>query len=127
MFFDNIPKIFWKGKFIHICGDRIWDNNNGASIFCKKLGYQTGVIRTFPGQGNSTMPSLNVGTCAEGDTDLSACTGGYNKYTVENNSKCTSGNTYKINCSSDGDSPKNDSCEGKGNRGYEGENLKRNY
>ena len=111
-FFQNVPKIFWNGKFIGICGDWIWNNNNGASIFCKKLGYQTGVIRTSSGQGTSTMQSLRIGTCAADDTDLSACTGGHNSYTIVEHSKCTTGHTFEIKCSG-GDSPKKVSCEGK--------------
>ena len=124
--FRTSEKIFWNGKFIGICGAGIWNNNNGASIFCKKLGYQTGVIRTSSGQGTSTMQSLRIGICAVGDTDLSACTGGHNSYTIHehSNSRCTTGHTFEIKCSG-GDSPKKVSCEGKAKHFHEEDSLRK--
>ena len=109
---DNIPKIFWEGEFIGICGDGFWNNNNGASLFCKKLGYETGSITKIPGAG-TTMKSLLIGSCTEDDTDLSTCKGGINNYTVQEYSTCTTGNTYDIVCTG-GTSPKTISCEGEG-------------
>ena len=111
-FAEDTPKIFWEGEFIGICGDALWNSHYGASIFCKKLGYQTGVIKTSLGQGTSTMQSLYIGTCAVNDTDLSTCTGGFNYYTVGEHRKCTTGKTYELQCSG-GEFPKSVSCKGK--------------
>ena len=120
-FANSIPKVFWKGEFVEICGDGFWNNHYGAAIFCKKLGYETGVIRKSSGQDTSTVHSLFIGACAASDTDLSACTGGHNTYSVAEHSQCTKRNTYEIECSG-GDSPKSLSCEGKGAHCPDGEN-----
>ena len=122
-FDDNTPQVFWNGKFIGICGNIYWDNNNGASIFCKKLGHETGVIRKFDGEGIREMPSLMIGKCEKDDKSLITCKGGFNVYKISLQESCTTGfrirasnvyypHTYTIICSG-GKSPRTISCKGK--------------
>ena len=95
-FSDNIPKIFWRGKFFGICGDGFWNNNYGAAIFCRRLGYEGGVVKRTQGKSTSTMESLFVGTCVVNDTDLADCKGGNNVYKIGSYSTCTTDDEAKL-------------------------------
>merc|ERR1712032_106138 len=34
------PRVFYNGTFYPICGHHFWDNNEGASTICRKLGFK---------------------------------------------------------------------------------------
>jgi len=59
------PEIFYAGTFYPICGHYFWDNYNGASIFCRHLGFKQGQARKswakFP------KDSIPIGSCRQTD------------------------------------------------------------
>ena len=77
-------------KWTPICGPCFWDNNFGASLFCRKLDskYMSGYIGNTMAQsigvfdlsGNRnaiplTSEGYKIGTCLIGDTNLLSCSG----------------------------------------------------
>ena len=114
--FGEIPKVFLEvegdGRFWGICGNSFWNNNNGASIFCKKLGHESGVLIKTPGQSTDDFSSISVGQCEASDTDLTKCTGGSNNLDVEDYNACTVGSKYELLCIG-GTNTKKSSCDGK--------------
>ena len=98
-FHDNKPRVFWKGEFLRICGNSFWSNNDGADMFCKKLGYEYGVIRTTDGQSTSEERSFFVGLCREDHTSLIDCFGYDGEFKIHSFKECTKGRTYDIICS----------------------------
>ena len=97
-FHDGNPLVFWKGGFFAICGDAFWDNQHGASVFCKTLGYESGTIEKAAGRSTSTSKAFRVGWCLSTDVNLSNCSGGRNKHTTHPFKECTNDYTYKIVC-----------------------------
>ena len=74
---DGIAMMFVNGSFHPICGHYFWNKPwavNGAMLFCKKMGYKSGIIsqRTVP----LSDPAVQVGRCKETDVDVANCTGG---------------------------------------------------
>ena len=69
---DDIPMIFWDGKWSRICGHYFWDNNIGATMFCKKLNYDSGTI--LESKYHSAKPGFWIGQCLHGDK-FPYCTG----------------------------------------------------
>ena len=98
-FHDSDPLVFWQGEFVRICGDIFWDSNDGAELFCKKLGYESGFIQKVPGSSASTSKALQVGRCTDTDISLAHCTGAFNTRYVGPFKDCTLGHTYNIICS----------------------------
>ena len=73
---DGVPNIFLDGSMHPICGNYLWDNEHGATIFCKKLGFLSGTRElTFE---TMTVDAFYVGICRATDVDLTDCTGGWN-------------------------------------------------
>ena len=97
-FYDNIPKLFWSGNFISICGNGFWNNNHGSTLFCQKLGYTSGNTKRSEGQSTSSMKALFVGECKVTDTNLASCSGGHNVRTITSLKDCSNGYTYEIKC-----------------------------
>jgi hypothetical protein len=65
------------GSFHPLCGHNFWDNDHGATAFCKLAGYSTGsAVKTEIAFG---VAAVRVGLCSAGDK-LDACTGGQNKW-----------------------------------------------
>jgi len=50
----------WNGKWESICGHMFWDNDNGATAVCNKLGYNRGQIRRVNRNVNG---AFNTGRC----------------------------------------------------------------
>jgi hypothetical protein len=71
------PEIFYAGTFYPICGHYFWDNNYGASTFCRHLGFKQGERRisraTFP------KDSIGLGRCHKTDR-FPLCTAGGNSW-----------------------------------------------
>ena len=71
------PEVMYAGQWFPICGHYFWDNNNGANIVCKSLGFSGGTVQqTRSAYKKSAMP---VGSCSAGQK-LSSCTGGGNAW-----------------------------------------------
>lgn len=102
-----------------ICSHYFWDSQEGAKLFCKKLGYNSG---KFSGRGSGLIygvDSFRIGKCYRSDSWLS-CTGGCNDYQAggacRNNrdAKCDRNQAVKISIEcSGGNSIKRSSCRGK--------------
>ena len=92
---DNSP-MFFKGRRFHpICKASFVSNTFGVELFCKQLGYRSGLITetSLP----LVEPAIRVGRCLEVDTELAECTGGGN--TMETGGGC-SGNCCEAGQSS---------------------------
>ena len=104
------PYIFWLKEWFPICGHWFWDDNNGATAFCNKLGYPSGTqARTFQSYDEESM---KVGGCYPGE-DLIDCTAGGNEYKI--GGSCTPGNDEGISISCSGQAEQYSSCLDKGN------------
>ena len=96
--------MFLNGAWAPICGHYFWDNNNGATLFCKKLGYHHGVVRIPINiyYKNLTSDAVRIGTCVETDDDLENCSGGCNDLEIgghclnDNQKSCSSGQPANI-------------------------------
>ena len=117
---DNTPYVYWEGRWSPICGHCFWDNNYGATTFCKKLGHPSGSFE----RTSKTYPSnaLKVGKCRSGE-DLTACTEGCNDRYVGDGNDCSQGNTVGIKITCDGEGLNVTSCSG-GNSSINRELLK---
>ena len=114
------PRVYWNNNWVPICGHYFWDNAHGATLFCKKMGYETGTV-SDTGKRYS-QDSLRIGKCNIGDA-LESCKGGCNDYKVgkscKNNDsvKCGKGERVGISIKCQGDSRKTSSCKDtEGNR-----------
>ena len=100
---DGSPFLFSNNKWSPICGHYFWNNNDGATAFCKKLGYPSGTLEII--RQTYSEDSIRVGECRAGE-DLMACTGGCNEYETGNGcAKCTQnqGVSVSIACADQGD------------------------
>ena len=71
--------MWYKGHWFPICGLGFWDNDNGATTVCRKLGFSQGTKhRTDLHRNADSMP---VGRCNR-DEALTQCTGGHNAWGV---------------------------------------------
>ena len=112
---DGSPFIFFNNKWSPICGHYFWDNNNGSTAFCKKLGYPSGTLQKITDM--YLVDSLRVGTCKAGE-DMMACTGGCNDYETGNGcAECALGKPVSISITCDGQGGIFSSCE-QGNQLY---------
>ena len=67
------PEVNFMGKWYPICGHYFWDNHNGATTFCKRLGFSSGkMARTRVKFNVDAMP---VGKCGAGQR-LNQCNKG---------------------------------------------------
>ena len=101
--YKKYPEIFLEGLWAPICGHYFWDNNNGATLFCKKLGFDHGVVRLPKGINKIlTNDAVRIGTCVETDDNLVNCSGGCNDLAIgghcltDNQRSCSSGQEANI-------------------------------
>jgi len=73
-----VPWVSWNSEWYPICGHFLWDNQNAAIAFCKKLGFQSGVVHAM--HGTYSKDAMPVGKCADNSADLTACTHGGNAW-----------------------------------------------
>ena len=104
------PMFFWEGRWSPICGHWFWDNQNGATSFCRKLGYTSGdQSRSY---ARYDEDAIRIGRCRYGES-LEACTGGCNERGVGDGcAACSVGNNVAITISCDGRVPSSSSCSG---------------
>ena len=108
----RIAKMFVNGAFHPICGHYFWNNRHGANLFCRKMGYESGILskRKVPNSRNA----VQVGVCKEGDVDVANCTGGFCN-TLELggmcfNATCKAGVNAAVVIECKGNSEKTNSC-----------------
>ena len=70
-----VPEVLYNGKYYPICGHYFWDNDNGATTFCKMLGFHKGTYKST--RNTYDVDSMPVGECKPGE-GLMKCTGGGN-------------------------------------------------
>ena len=96
------PEIFWNGKWAPICGHFFWDNNNGAKLFCQKMGFTYGKVKGQGSQSLLTDDAIRIGGCSDSDNQLFGCTGGCNDLKVgghctnNDGAVCTKGQSTKV-------------------------------
>jgi len=66
-----VPMVSYQGTFYPICGHWFWNDDNGASAFCRKLGFTNGIRYTVRDQYSTD--ALMVGTCSPGTTNFTNC------------------------------------------------------
>ena len=76
---DGTPFIFWDSQWFPICGHYFWDNHVGSTLFCKKLGYESGNVHRAENEEKYAVDSFRVGFCNE-DDEWENCRGGCNDY-----------------------------------------------
>jgi hypothetical protein len=74
---DLYPEVNYQGKWYPVCGHYFWDSNEGATTFCKALGFAKGV-RGKRG-AKFTVDAMPVGKCKAGQT-FNKCTLGGNAW-----------------------------------------------
>ena len=91
---NGTPYIRWNGEWVPICGPWFWNNQEGAKLFCQKLGYEGG---NYDKKNEAySKDSFSIGQCKAGDTWLN-CTGGCNTYKKGDEScPCNQGAIVKI-------------------------------
>lgn len=100
MLVNKKPMIYWKGRYLEICGDNFWNDNNGANLICDKIyDGDTGTADKTVEQSTVTRDALMIGTCQSTDTDILQCTGGSNTYEIKPYNECNTANTLTITCS----------------------------
>jgi hypothetical protein len=72
---DMYPEVAYKGKWYPICGHYFWDNNHGATTFCKQLGFNSGVRRHT--RVNFNVDAMPVGKCRVGQRFNKCNAGGH--------------------------------------------------
>ena len=72
-----VPEVLYQGKYYPICGHYFWDNDNGATIVCKLLGFESGSYKST--RVKYDVDSMPVGDCKPGE-ELIKCTGGGNAW-----------------------------------------------
>ena len=97
---DGTPLLFKDYRWFPICGHYFWDNDHGATAFCKKLGYPEGTVHKT--KQRYSEDSIRVGKCEEGEF-LMACTDGSNSY--ETGGSCRAGERagITITCAEQGE------------------------
>ena len=96
---DNTPELQFNGKWSPICGHYFWDNDFGADLFCRKLGFTSGgtVIGRKRGNGKFELSSdaIGIGRCSGSDNDIFKCSAGCNDLGLKSScytaSRCRSG------------------------------------
>ena len=89
---DGTPFIYWDNQWVPICGHFFWDNQEGAKLFCQKMGYMSG---QFSGRGSwqkYSTDSFRIGKCNAGD-EWESCSGGCNDY--QKGSRCSNNRLAK--------------------------------
>ena len=110
---DGTSYLFWEGSWSPICSHWFWDNNNGASDFCRKLGFSGGIIKDRKKViGPYNEDAIQIGRCSAGEA-IESCTGFMNDY--KKTSRCSAGNPVKIVISCDGNTKnvQQEVCPGK--------------
>merc|ERR1719272_2286609 len=71
------PYTYFESKWYPICGHNFWDNNDGATTVCNKLGYARGIRKKT--KTTFKVNAMQVGACKK-DEPMNNCTGGRNEF-----------------------------------------------
>ena len=90
-----MPEVLFEGKYHPICGHYFWDNDNGATAFCKLLGFKSGSYQST--RVKYDVDAMPVGDCKLGE-ELTKCTGGGNAWGKFDDRKgwCTKGKSIGV-------------------------------
>ena len=103
---SDTAEILHDGQWHPICGHIFWDNDFGADLFCKILGYQFGIIRPESNSESRQVPlpkdGIRIGECNEEDTNLKHCTERDNDLSFPSNCKQEEMAGIKIDCFMEG-------------------------
>lgn len=67
---EYLPWVYFTGQWYPICGHYFWNNDNGATTFCHKLGFESGEV--IKKQDILLKDALPVGRCKKGSA-LASC------------------------------------------------------
>jgi len=106
---EFVPWVRNANTWYPICGHYFWNNNNGATTFCQKLGFSSGE-QGWGGEAYTT-DAMPVGNCVAGEP-LTACTAGGNSWGNLNyqNKLCGAGKTIGVKIKCSGGSGSSSSC-----------------
>ena len=106
---DGTPLLFFDQKWSPICGHSFWDDNHGATSFCKQLGYESGTVTRK--NGKYPVASLRIGRCRAGE-ELTACThgGNYLNHDRLQHRYCYPQETVSISIACDQQAENNSTC-----------------
>ena len=81
---EKYPEIWFNHKWSPICGHHFWDNNYGATLFCRELLNSTYTYGTVTERRDIPLEidGIRIGHCNYEDTSLFSCTGGCNDLEV---------------------------------------------
>ena len=105
-----VPNVNFEGEWYPICGHWFWNSNDGATIVCQKLGFDSGTQQEL--DATFTKDAIQVGRCNPGE-ELTSCTAGGNSWPTVI-SECESGQTggsVTVTCQG-GSEHKQTSCAG---------------
>ena len=103
--------MFWNNRWTPICGHWFWDNQIGASLFCKKLGYDSGTVSGKGSGQKYSVDSFLIGRCKIGDK-IERCTDNANRYEISYLCRRSQAVRINIQCTG-GNRVKTASCDGK--------------
>ena len=72
-----VPEVLYQGKYYPICGHYFWDNDGGATVVCKSLGFKTGKYTST--RVKYDVDAMPVGDC-KAEEELTKCTNGGNAW-----------------------------------------------
>ena len=106
---DGTPLLFFDQKWSPICGHSFWDDNHGATSFCKQLGYESGTVTRK--NGKYPVASLRIGRCRTGE-QLTVCThgGNYLNHDRLQHRYCYPQETVSISIACDQQAENNSTC-----------------
>ena len=114
---DGTPYVFWYNQWTPICGHYFWNNQEGAKLFCRKMGYKSGSLSGHGSGQKYATDSFRIGECNSNDM-WENCRGGHNDYQIggrfnQGTAKCDRYQEVKITIwCGEGDSTKTTSCRG---------------
>ena len=104
--------MYWDNHWSPICTVGFSDNNYGAALFCKKLGYQSGkIIKSSALSKEYPVDAFQIGKCMTGDR-LENCNGGGNEYMMTDGCRVNSTVQMRIDCEGGENERMSSSCKG---------------
>ena len=109
---DGTPKFHWNGQWAPICGHYFWNNEHGASTFCRKLGYTGAKLEKT--RASFSEDAIAIGECLANE-ELEFCSGMCNDKVVGKGCvDCTAGKpvSLTINCTGHDIGTMKSTCQG---------------
>lgn len=106
---DGTPSIFWDNLWSPICGHYFWDNQDGATKFCQKMGYASGEHTRL--DKAYSVDAFRLGKCNENDEWDTKCSGGCNDYEI--GGSCSNSMFSAADCTVAGKVAMTITCSGK--------------